>query len=57
MNKITLAFTATSVVLNALVLYMVLQHEHGPFEVQCRQSSFQIPVVLRCRYDEDANLY
>ena len=57
MNKITLAFTATSVVLNALVLYMVVQHEHGPFEVQCRQSSFQIPVVLRCRYDEDANLY
>ena len=57
MNKITLAFTATSVVLNALVLYMVLQHEHGPFEVQCRQSSFQIPVVLRCRYDKDANLY
>jgi len=57
MNKITLAFTAASVVLNALVLYMVVQHEHGPFEVQCRQSSFQIPIVLRCRYDEGENYY
>ena len=57
MNRFTLAFTAVSVALNALVLYKVVQHEHGPFEVQCRQSSFQIPLVMRCRYDEDANLY
>ena len=57
MNKFTLAFTAVSVALNTLVLYKVMQHEHGPFEVQCRQSSFQIPLVMRCRYDEDANLY
>ena len=57
MNRFTVAFTAVSVVLNALVLYMVVQHEHGPFEVQCRQSSFQIPLVMRCRYDEGENYY
>ena len=57
MRKITFFLTATTVVLNALVLYMVMQHEHGPFEVQCRQSSFQIPLIMRCRYDGDLNLY
>jgi hypothetical protein len=57
MNRFALAFTAVSVALNALVLYKVVQHEHGPFEVQCRQSSFQIPIVLRCRYDAEEELY
>lgn len=56
MIKLNLVLTTASVLMNALVLYMVVQHEHGPFEVQCRQSSFNIPLVMRCRYDSE-NLY
>ena len=41
---------ASCVAMNAAVLFMVIQHQHGPFSVQCRQTSFQIPLVMTCQY-------